>query len=159
MLEVGERKFVFADPTKCTGCGTCELVCALEKEKKFKPSLSRIKVNRLFGILNFVSACRFCENAPCVAACPTNALTQSEDTGVILVESEKCNGCGWCIQACSYGAVTLHPEATSVLICDLCGGEPKCVEWCPEEALELVSAGEQNEMLLFTLSGKLIKGR
>jgi len=43
--------------------------------------------------------------------------------------------------------------------CDLCGGEPKCVEWCPEEALELVSAGEQNEMLLFTLSGKLIKGR
>jgi len=24
-----------------------------------------------------------------------------------------------------------------VFACDLCDGEPKCIEWCPEDALEL----------------------
>ncbi len=31
------------------------------------------------------------------------------------------------------------PERKTVVICDLCEGDPKCVKWCPEEALELSS--------------------
>jgi Fe-S-cluster-containing hydrogenase component 2 len=32
----------------------------------------------------------------------------------------------------------LHPENKVVYVCDLCKekGEPQCVKWCPEEALE-----------------------
>jgi Fe-S-cluster-containing hydrogenase component 2 len=26
-----------------------------------------------------------------------------------------------------------------VYVCDLCDGEPKCVEWCPEEALDFTT--------------------
>jgi Fe-S-cluster-containing dehydrogenase component len=83
--------------------------------------------------------CRFCKDAPCIRACPEKALTQSETSGVIIVDERKCNACDWCIQACPYGGIALHPDKRIVVACDLCGGEPKCVEFCPEEALELVS--------------------
>jgi Fe-S-cluster-containing dehydrogenase component len=31
----------------------------------------------------------------------------------------------------------MNPEKRVVMICDLCNGEPECVTFCPEEALEL----------------------
>lgn len=139
MAAVPARKFVSADPDKCVGCCVCEYVCSFEKEKVFNPLKSRIRTVRLHPLINLAVTCRLCEDAPCVAACPRDALEQSEETGVILVDEEKCNGCGWCIEACDYGAITLHPEKRVVVVCDLCDGEPKCVEWCPEEALDFVT--------------------
>jgi len=136
------RRFVAADPDKCDGCGICEYVCSMEKEKVFNPLKSRIRVVRLNLIANVAIACRLCEDAPCVAACPREALSQSEETGVIMVDEDKCDGCGWCIEACEFGAITLHPDSKVVIVCDLCGGEPKCVDWCPEEALKLVTRDE-----------------
>ena len=139
MAAIPARKFVSADPDKCVGCSVCEYACAFEKEKAFNPLKSRIRTVRLHPLINLAVTCRLCEDAPCVAACPRDALDQSEETGVILVDEDKCNGCGWCIEACDYGAVTLHPEKRVVVICDLCDGEPKCIEWCPEEALDFVT--------------------
>jgi len=52
------------------------------------------------------------------------------------VDETKCNGCGWCIRACDFGAITMHPIKNVVSICDLCDGELKCVKSCPfEDAL------------------------
>jgi Fe-S-cluster-containing dehydrogenase component len=65
--------------------------------------------------------------------------------GILIVDEEKCDGCGWCIQACPYGGIMLHPDKGIVVACDLCGGDPKCVEFCPEEALELVSDDQAAE--------------
>jgi len=36
----------------------------------------------------------------------------------------------------------MDPYKNVVAVCDLCDGEPKCVEFCPEEALEIVSDDE-----------------
>jgi len=136
-------KFVAGDPSKCTGCGLCEYVCTLEKNEPLcNPLRSRIRVIRLTSVYNIAMTCRFCKDAPCIKACPRKALTQSEKNGVILVDEAKCDKCGWCVQSCPYGGISLHPDKTSVLVCDLCGGEPKCVEFCPEEALELVTENE-----------------
>jgi carbon-monoxide dehydrogenase iron sulfur subunit len=111
----------------------------MEHEKTFNPTKSRIRVVRLNPFVNLAVACRLCADAPCVAACPRDALSQSEERGTILVDEEKCNGCGWCIEACDYGAIKLHPERKVAYVCDLCDGEPKCVEWCPEEALDFAT--------------------
>jgi Fe-S-cluster-containing dehydrogenase component len=154
--EVNERKFVAADLEKCTGCGVCEFVCALKREDVYNPQRSRIKVLRLNQILNMPVACRLCENPPCVAACPLDCLTQSE-SGVIMVDEEKCDGCGWCIKACPYGAVVFNPEKETAMMCDLCDGDPQCVEWCPEEALDLVTEKEFNQNLRETTTNKLLK--
>lgn len=133
------HKFVSYDPDKCVGCRVCEYVCSLEKENAFNPTLSRIRTLRIYPNTNASIACRLCEDAPCVIACPRKALEQSKENGVILVDDDKCDGCGWCIEACDFGTITLIPDRKTVVICDLCEGEPKCVKWCPEEALELSS--------------------
>jgi Fe-S-cluster-containing hydrogenase component 2 len=139
-IKSDSRKFVVADPSKCTGCGICEYVCASEKSETFRnPLASRIRVLRLNRLLNTAMACRFCKDARCVTACPEKALVQSNANGVLIVDERKCKGCDWCIQACQYGGIALHPDKPLVIACDLCGGEPKCVEFCPEEALELVT--------------------
>ena len=140
------RKFVSVDPSKCTGCGICEYACALEKgEAVWNPIKSRIRVVRMTPLFNFALACRFCEDAKCVTACPENALTQCEKTGILMVNEKKCKGCDWCIQACPHGGITLHPDKGIAMACDLCDGEPKCVEFCPEEALDTVSTDEEAE--------------
>ena len=137
-----KHEFVTVIPDKCVGCRICEYVCSLEKDKVFNPTRSRIRVVRIYPITNASLTCRLCEDAPCVIACPRKALTQSEETGVILIEDDLCNGCGWCFEACDFGAITLDPEKKVVRICDLCIDRedgPMCVEWCPEEALELTT--------------------
>jgi carbon-monoxide dehydrogenase iron sulfur subunit len=140
------RKFVSVDPSKCTGCGICEYACALEKgEAIWNPIKSRIRVVRMTPLFNFALACRFCEDAQCVTACPENALTQCEKTGILMVNEKKCKGCDWCIQACPHGGITLHPDKGIAMACDLCDGEPKCIEFCPEEALDTVSTDEEAE--------------
>jgi len=140
------RKFVSVDPLKCTGCGICEYACTLEKgEKAWNPIRSRIRVVRMSPVFNFALACRFCEDAKCVTACPEDALSQSEEGGVLLVNDKKCMGCDWCVQACPHGGIMLHTDTGKAIACDLCEGEPNCVEFCPEEALDLVSTDEEAE--------------
>jgi Fe-S-cluster-containing hydrogenase component 2 len=143
MVKIHDRKFVSANPEKCVGCQICEYICSWTKEKAFNPIKSRIRVVRVNQLANMAVTCRRCEDPPCVAACPRDALTQSEESGTILVDMDKCNGCGWCIEACDYGAVMLHTDSKTVYICDLCKDEkggPQCIKWCPEEALSEVTS-------------------
>ena len=140
--DINNRRFVSINPDKCTGCGLCEYVCSLEKNGFPNPALSRIRVIRLTPLFNTAMTCRFCNDPPCVRACPREALRQSEKGNLIIVYEEKCDGCGWCIQACPYGGLIIDPDKNVVAVCDLCGGEPKCVEFCPEEALEIASNDE-----------------
>jgi carbon-monoxide dehydrogenase iron sulfur subunit len=139
-----QRKFVSVDPSKCTGCGICEYACAIEKgEANANPIRSRIRVIRMTPLFNFALACRFCEDAKCVKACPEKALSQSENTGILMIKEKQCKGCDWCVQACDHGAIAIHSDTGKAITCDLCEGEPKCVEFCPEEALEMVSTDEE----------------
>jgi Fe-S-cluster-containing hydrogenase component 2 len=135
------RKFVSVDIKKCVGCRVCEYACSMEKNKSFNPTKSRIRVVRIYPHTNAALNCRMCENAPCVPACPRKALTQSKETGIIAVNDQLCDGCGWCVKACDFGAIALDPKPT-VNICDLCQERekgPACIEWCPEVALELTT--------------------
>jgi TPP-dependent indolepyruvate ferredoxin oxidoreductase alpha subunit len=140
------NQYVDCDSQKCVGCDICEYACSYEKEKVFNPLKSRIRSVRIGQTFNTAVTCKTCKDAPCVISCPEKALSQSSETGAINVEEEKCNGCGWCIEACEYGAATLHPNKRKVIICDTCQGEPKCIEYCPESALSLT--GKTNDKII-----------
>lgn len=141
-----QRKFVSVDPAKCTGCGICEYACSQEKgESMWNPLRSRIRVVRMKPLFNFALACRSCEDAKCVTACPEKALSQCENTGILMISDKKCKGCDWCVQACPHGGIAIHSDSGLAVACDLCSGEPQCVEFCPEEALDLISTDEEAE--------------
>lgn len=139
------RKFVVADPKICSGCRICELACSKFKEGAYNPKESRIRVVRIAQtdptpkFIETAVACRLCENPSCVVSCPRKALRANEKTNVITVDESKCNGCGWCIEACEFGALNLNSERKVVATCDLCDGDPRCVQACPWGALKLMT--------------------
>ncbi|NLG49721.1 MAG: 4Fe-4S dicluster domain-containing protein [Chloroflexi bacterium] len=141
MAQIGYQHII-CDPTKCIGCRMCEYACSATKTNAFDPSLSRIRVVRIEPITMTAISCRLCADAPCIIACPRNALTRSAENGVILVDEDKCDGCGWCVEACDFGAVVLNPVTRNAEICNLCVDQeegPQCVRFCPKEALSLAT--------------------
>jgi len=52
---------------------------------------------------------------------------------MIVVNQEDCIRCGACEGTCPSAAISLTDK--QVTYCDICGGEPKCVEICPEGAI------------------------
>ena len=137
-------KIIHAHADACTGCKICEMVCSLVHETNgINPKSSRIRIleNTEKGVFVPV-VCQLCSNTPCIEVCPESALTRDKKTGAVLVEEELCNACGLCIDACDNNAIFIHPEKEVAYVCDLCGGEPKCVEYCLQDAL-LFEPGEE----------------
>jgi len=142
-----QRKFVVSDYEKCNGCQICEFVCSAVKEGGFNPLLSRIRTTRIEPAFNISMACRLCEDPTCVKSCPRKALSKDEETGKIIVDEEKCNGCAWCIETCEFGVIALHPVKKTIIVCDLCDGDPRCISYCATEALSLKTPEEISQQI------------
>lgn len=127
-----EPIWIARDLAKCSGCRKCEIACSLFHEKRIWPEASRIRVFMLVPGLDFPHFCTQCEDYPCVEACPVKALSISKETGAVLVDEDKCVGCGQCIDACPGRIPHMHPTENYILICDLCKGNPQCVKVCQE---------------------------
>lgn len=129
---------VKADVAKCTGCSLCELACSSVKEKVFNPVKARIKVVKE-GLPAQVAilVCAQCKRAACAEVCPTDAITLCKDTGAWVVDEALCVGCGLCIDACAFDAIWLNPSTGLAMKCDLCEGNPQCIERCPKDVLSL----------------------
>jgi Fe-S-cluster-containing hydrogenase component 2 len=130
----------------CTGCGTCELVCAAVHGKAVGPSLRRIWVERdEINLVYKVLTCLQCDYPACYFACPARdkALRIDRKTKVRYIDSDNCQpDCDICIQACALDPPRIHfdRERNSPLMCDLCQDReqgPACVELCPAKCLEL----------------------
>jgi phenylacetyl-CoA:acceptor oxidoreductase subunit 1 len=152
------------DLKKCTGCYACSIACKASNNTPPGATWARV-LKRETGedapgeraVLPVL--CMHCANPPCVKVCPAGATFKMKD-GVVVVDSDKCVGCRYCMMACPYGARYFQPtkeyyydEATPnatagikshpagvVSKCDLCservkgGQEPACVEACPTNA-------------------------
>ena len=87
-----------------------------------------------------VTRCNQCTDAPCVTACPTEAMYKRPD-GIVDFDKEICIGCKACMAACPYDAIFINPEDHSAEKCNMCahridaGLEPACVSVCPTGAI------------------------
>jgi Fe-S-cluster-containing hydrogenase component 2 len=82
--------------------------------------------------------CLQCVDAACVKVCPVEALVRNAATGAVEVISARCVGCGLCVVGCPFGHMHFDSERHVAVKCDLCGGSPKCAQFCPNRALETV---------------------
>ena len=136
------NKFIAAEAAECIGCHACEIACAVAHNQEnwplshsdFRP---RIHVVGKGQAANPV-ACHHCNNAPCVTACPVNALTFQSDS--VQLDEQKCIGCKRCAIACPFGVVEMVD--TIAQKCDLCNqrssGTQACIDVCPTQALRLM---------------------
>ena len=130
-------KIILFDPKKCTGCKICELICSFSNAKEFSISKARIRnLVDLKGAAFFSLTCFQCQDPPCLGACPSDAIYKEDD--VTKIAPRKCTGCRLCISACPFGNVKFDDEKEVAIKCELCGGNPKCVEYCPTEALRFL---------------------
>jgi len=131
-------KYLFAERQNCTGCRACEYACSSYHEGLVRPAASRIHVRKYRGIVDVPVICHHCDDAPCIAACPTNppAIQKDPDTNGITLNSKACLGskCLKCQEACPSEFIRVHPDTGKPLMCDLCGGDPECVKACAEQA-------------------------
>jgi Fe-S-cluster-containing dehydrogenase component/formate-dependent nitrite reductase membrane component NrfD len=140
------------DQSRCIGCHACTTACKSENDVPVSVTRTYVKsvdvgtfpaARRSFQ----VTRCNQCEDAPCVAACPTQAMYRRSD-GIVDFDKSICIGCKACIAACPYDAIFINPDDHSAEKCNFCahrldvGLEPACVTVCPVGAIVI---GDMND--------------
>ncbi len=168
-------KTVFVQPDRCVGCKQCEVACAVEHSQSknlfqavFENPKPRPRIDVGPGIYmnsSFPNKCRHCDPAPCLAVCPTAAISRTGDREIVLIDGDKCINCAMCAMACPFDVIRYYTSFETLkdrivaLKCDHCierqgkGLEPACVEVCKVDALLF---GEINE-LARTASSRLAR--
>ncbi len=176
------------DYQKCIGCGRCVMACKQENGVPLDKEVYRTWVERYTvgedhhatidspkGGLEFNQGdltahkqffvpklCNQCQKTPCSQVCPVGATYVTGD-GVVLVDRKRCIGCGYCIQACPYGARFLHPELKVADKCTWCyhritkGMMPACVQICPKKVRKFGNLKDHDSEVATIIKNDLVR--
>lgn len=136
---------------RCISCHACLVHC---KQKNHMPkgvSLNQLTVSLEDNdgkpvIRNKYQPCLMCKKPLCVPACPQGALSKRDEDGMVLLDQSLCDGCGACVEACTFGAMVMNTDTGRAYKCDYCidrieaGLDPACVTGCTGKALSLARA-------------------
>ena len=143
------------DSDSCIGCHACTVACKSEHDVPLGVNRTWVKyietgtfpnVSRNFSVMR----CNHCDDAPCIAICPTNALFRAAN-GVVDFDDSNCIGCKACMNACPYDAIYINPVTNTANKCNFCnhrieqGLEPSCVVVCPTHAIKVADLDDPND--------------
>lgn len=144
-VEKPKRYAMVIDTRRCIGCHACSVACKTENDVPLGETRSWVEyiekgefpnVRRSF----LPRLCNQCEKPQCVAVCPTGATYKRKEDGIVVVDSNVCIGCKYCLQACPYGMRFINPKTGTADKCDFClhrvqnGVVPSCVNTCQGRA-------------------------
>ncbi len=109
----GKRKELHRiDAAICIECGACGRVCPVGAVEDVSGTVveNLPRSEWLVPHIN-ITKCVACEN--CVNICPTKALVMIDDEYQgrwipALAYPKSCVSCGWCVENCQFGAITMH---------------------------------------------------
>jgi anaerobic dimethyl sulfoxide reductase subunit B len=131
------------DQSKCIRCLGCEVACKVANS--VEPGVRWRKVTDVWSgefpnvkRTYWSASCHHCEKPACVTSCKRGAITKRAEDGIVVIDQKKCNGCGDCAKACTYGAIQFGANKMAQK-CDFClslGRPPACAIACPGDALD-----------------------
>lgn len=137
-----KRYGMLIDLRQCIGCQACTVSCHIENDAplgNFRTVVSQFEVEKegTGEVATFMlpRLCNHCDNPPCVPVCPVQATYQRQD-GIVVVDSDRCVGCAYCVNACPYDARFINEKTQTADKCNFCahrleaGLLPACVESC-----------------------------
>ncbi len=148
-----QKAGMLIDLRRCIGCHACSVACKTEHEVPLGGFRMRVRYMERPDrpTLSFVPMmCMHCEDAPCLNACPTQAISRLDD-GRVVINTDRCNGNKACITACPYGAIYIDPQTNTADKCDFCthrtevGLDPACVNACPTDALKFADVANPDD--------------
>lgn len=156
------KKFVMViDLSRCKNLKKCQSAC--NHMHFVHPGQSWVKIYQMQDAEHTApywqpTTCMHCDEPPCVKVCPVDATFKRQD-GIVLIDSNRCIGCRFCMAACPYSTRVFNwekpelPEEVAdqhyscetsipqkkgtVGKCDFCpdmvrkGELPHCVSACP----------------------------
>jgi carbon-monoxide dehydrogenase iron sulfur subunit len=149
-------KMIVFDAERCMACKSCMLACALAHseagslvEAVASGTLGRPRVHvEALGESGMPLQCRHCQDAPCIAICPTGAIARETPDSPVVLDAERCIGCRFCVVVCPFGVIEESPDGKAMTKCDLCiertkaGQPPACVAACPACGLKFVEVDD-----------------
>lgn len=172
-LGIAGKSFVMViDLSRCKNLKKCQSAC--NHAHSIHPGQNWIKVHPMQDAEHTAkywqpTTCMHCDEPPCVKVCPVDATFKRQD-GIVLIDSDRCIGCRFCMAACPYSTRVFNwedpqvPEPMAhqhyscetsvpqkigtVGKCDFCpdmvrkGELPHCVSACPNGVFMF---GDMNE--------------
>jgi len=114
------KKFVMViDLAKCKNARKCVDACQsghnLSRAQEWM-KIYLLQDNKNSAPYWFPKPCYHCDNPLCVSVCPVGA-TYKRDDGIVLVDTDRCIGCKFCMTGCPYSARVFNwtkPEHQSI---------------------------------------------
>ena len=161
-IGIAGKKFVMViDLSRCKNLKFCQASC--NHMHQLHPDQNWLKVYPMQDSEQTApywqpTTCMHCDEPPCVKVCPVDATFKRQD-GIVLIDSDRCIGCRFCMAACPYSTRVFNweePDLTKEVAnkhyscetsmpqkkgtvgkCDFCpdmtrkGELPHCVSACP----------------------------